>query len=792
MKHRIVFCILVVVASVLQACETAREGKPGETYSRYSGQVVSTFGRPVPAAWVEVNGIVATADRNGRFALQVPSATRYVVNIRKRGYGLVSRIYTSDMEDAEYTLPRATTRSIDPAKRNTVMDTASEGRCLGMLRNRIGRRHGSDTRKSREGTADISKHSPAAALRRALAFDADDIECSKGISIAIPANALVDAAGKTPSGKVDVLVTTAVLSVPDGLPGDGTAEDKDGLAFLQSVGAGTIDVTAGTRVYGLKPGMSATLIVPVDANRLQTPGAEIPKELPFFSYDTGSGRWRREGTARLNAKGDAYVATIWHLSAYSMGFAETSPSCVKFETAGFDRPYELVAAYIYKGHVESKKFDIAAGLRRFKVLYNLPNDALVGMMARWSLDGRWCPITDPELVNSGPPHGSFVNPPPYPYNACRQSRIPRLVQWTEWPWAPVLTREVVDTNQGLLRYQITLDWTYDFRDCAVQSPLVRPFSVQEWSGNGWRSVGPVHAMTKTLLRRAGTYRYRVRALDSGLHTRWSNTVQVRVPTPVPLPTPIAPPTGLVATAKSSATVQLTWQDTDGESMYLMKYREPADSEWQDGGTRLAEAVSETITETVTLPNSGTTYHFQVDAVPEAGGMNVSSNVAMAATGYDIRGTWTGIGTTTVYPCPNGATASCPAAAQAPCRNAFETLLGAEQIFPITSNAYNVSVSVTHQQPVSGGDGDTIEGETMSNISVGSLKYGFSYKSTLSAYGTLTAGDSSFRVTRQGNSFDNGVGSFTGHVSYGNTADVRYQGKGSETGCYYMGDYDLQR
>ena len=71
----------------------------GQMNSTRGGVVAATDAPAVEGAEIEINGKTAATAADGRFALFVPESRRYVLNIRKRGYGLVSRIYDNGVSD---------------------------------------------------------------------------------------------------------------------------------------------------------------------------------------------------------------------------------------------------------------------------------------------------------------------------------------------------------------------------------------------------------------------------------------------------------------------------------------------------------------------------------------------------------------------------------------------------------------------------------------------------------------------------------------------------------------------
>ena len=64
------------------------------------------------------------------------------------------------------------------------------------------------------------------------------------------------------------------------MPGDYTVLDTAGGAkVMQSYGAGSVEITAGTRRYNLRPGVEAEVVIPVDPSQIAAGGA-LPPTIP--------------------------------------------------------------------------------------------------------------------------------------------------------------------------------------------------------------------------------------------------------------------------------------------------------------------------------------------------------------------------------------------------------------------------------------------------------------------------------------------------------------------------------
>ena len=82
----------------------------------FSGRVVGSDGAVLPGATVQVGGGEVATDPSGAFGLTVPFADRYVLNIEKRGYAPVSRLYDVPVTGRLYRLVKADVLMVDPTQ----------------------------------------------------------------------------------------------------------------------------------------------------------------------------------------------------------------------------------------------------------------------------------------------------------------------------------------------------------------------------------------------------------------------------------------------------------------------------------------------------------------------------------------------------------------------------------------------------------------------------------------------------------------------------------------------------
>ncbi len=103
---------------------------------------MSTNKKPINNASVEVNGKRTQTDKWGRFRISFKakvskSGNRFIFNIRKEGYGLLSKIYRSGVQNGQWLLTAATSVVIDPTRNNLVIDRRQDGDCTGSLSSQV-------------------------------------------------------------------------------------------------------------------------------------------------------------------------------------------------------------------------------------------------------------------------------------------------------------------------------------------------------------------------------------------------------------------------------------------------------------------------------------------------------------------------------------------------------------------------------------------------------------------------------------------------------------------------------
>jgi len=379
----------------------------------FSGTVTQTGGAPIEGAQIDVNGRLTTTNAKGWFNFSVPVDDKYVLNIRSPGvqlpntpgYGTASFVYTMAVVDGHWTLRRAEVTTKDPKQPIVLQQKRDERDCIGPVASRIdwsqylkpGLFEWQDQRGNARSLGDVGAIDPKAVsnvmrlltrinptLASTLAMatkvrdqiEPEKVPCTPGIKVEIPAHALIDpTTNLEPSGNVQVSLSTVSLNASQ-MPGDFTVQISGGkLASMESVGAGSIEIGAGTARYNLKAGVPATVTIPVDGTQLAG-NAALPAKVPFLYYDERDGIWRQDGTMDLDVTGTAYKKSVTHFSTMNADILKQGESCVAVEydhaslSAPFDVEVVMQPSKANPGVFQVRTLHVDADNN---VIYNLPN-----------------------------------------------------------------------------------------------------------------------------------------------------------------------------------------------------------------------------------------------------------------------------------------------------------------------------------------------------------------------------------------------------------------------------------
>jgi len=340
----------------------------------FGGTVLDrSTGRPVADAVITINGARVISAANGSFAIAgrgkdyqaqagLELASRYVVNVRKPGYALLSRVVYSRTPQMQLLLDRAARTTCNPG---SVCAASEQGKL-------------------------ITTH------------------------VQIPANSIVDQNGTPASVPVNVDVHGYDITVPDPLPGDYAATDKNGKnGTMTTYGAINVDLTDGSgNSYNLAPGKTAHISIPVNTAFLGhgTP----PATLPLWSYNEKSGVWQEEATATYDPVAKAYVGDVPHFSAWNADAIFSGTACVFIgidSSTGPEVPFQLQAVVTAANNVRHPDFTVDST--------DVPNFTFYRMIPGSTVQINVLPLSGPPVVmgsftvNAGSVINSTYDGPPY-------------------------------------------------------------------------------------------------------------------------------------------------------------------------------------------------------------------------------------------------------------------------------------------------------------------------------------------------------------------------------------------
>ncbi|MFL6313351.1 MAG: carboxypeptidase-like regulatory domain-containing protein [Terriglobales bacterium] len=414
----------------------------------FTGIVVTPAGTPVPHASIEIVGNpVVNTDAAGRFQTTVKEADRYVLNIRKAGFALNSRVYDRAITGGRWILRPAQVVTIDPTRNVSIAHKRTERDCpgpdslhagLGAAGNSLtipqwqdgkgnvtdapawwdGPRSVAELKTRNVSNSQGSREHPVL-LPRQLKLP----NCGPGITVEIPANSILDASGNPATAAFQVGISTIDVLSPQQMPGDDSVVPKaGGGAFLQSFGAGSLDLPTG---YKLKPGATATITIPVDRARRLGAGSALPPTVPLLSYDETKGLWIEEDVLTLSAGPgvQSYSGKVRHFTTYNADtFFGAGAACVRIFSPSLPGAYDLEAITPYPdGTPHYKKYPIDNTTSTEHVIYNITPNVNISLTPM--TQGPNPNILGFYIVNSGPPESPVNSPNPPPltpqgYTSC--------------------------------------------------------------------------------------------------------------------------------------------------------------------------------------------------------------------------------------------------------------------------------------------------------------------------------------------------------------------------------------
>lgn len=393
---------------------------PPRDTALFAGNVYAHNGEQVVNARVTVGPEVTLTNESGYFAIKSKQLTprRWVLNVHRTGYAPISKILTQESDSLRLIMVETTSKAFDPATPIVIRDTRTD--CVGSKATAVEWASHPAARFPRavdaSGTTRTGRLPPDA--QRVLQHALSKPACSSGFGASIPPNSLIDSTGQPigPNAEVNVEVSTIDLYSADGMLGDYTSASSDGDGYMESFGAGTIEVRAGDRVLTLKKGTKATIEIPVDETQFRS-GAEVPPAIPMLRYDSAQGQWKQLGELKLDRKQMVYQGEIDHLSEFNADVVKTNPACLRFNASGISGSFEMIVTIPtstggYRQITKNVAPDSSQANPDLHALYNLPTNEWVAFRAIQSGKplGTWL------FQTSGPWGGTGA--PPYPYSAC--------------------------------------------------------------------------------------------------------------------------------------------------------------------------------------------------------------------------------------------------------------------------------------------------------------------------------------------------------------------------------------
>jgi hypothetical protein len=259
----------------------------GTVYDRASGF-------PVANAQVTLDGTTVTTGANGVFQVSVPDAPRFVLNAKKTGYALTSRIYYGRATGLRIPLDAASTTTVNASSGGTVTFLSVTGAPI-------------------------------------------------GLSATFPANALVDQNNNPYTGTATIEGFVYDIKLPSPIPGDQGGVYNGVTSRLITYGSFhmTPRDTMGNPLQ-MAAGKSVNVTMAIDPIAQST----APATIPLFLYDEPSGMWLQHSTATRT--GNSYQGNVTHFSAFNADTITTSgSSCVKviLDPFSFHGPLELEGEY---------------------------------------------------------------------------------------------------------------------------------------------------------------------------------------------------------------------------------------------------------------------------------------------------------------------------------------------------------------------------------------------------------------------------------------------------------------
>lgn len=334
----------------------------------FTGNVRDDGGAVIAGATVTVGAATATTDAAGHFAMTVPEADNYLLNITRMGYAELSRPMRSPSRGQKYVLIKAFAQPIDPTVDNVIVD--------------------------RRDWWIRQCPTPTSCQQRTPG------------RVTLPANAL--GLIPAPVGGLTAYIATYDASA-EALPGDQGAINSLGQPVaLGSYGALFIEIrdSVGTK-YNLAPGKTAKIDIPFQA-AIAAEGP--PATMDMWKYNPATGLWSERSAAGVK-NGNYYSVDVPNFSTQNADIEKQNPSCL----------YVDVEDEVLAQHQMNMRLQVpvsAGGAVRVyekpldekrNVVYNLPTGLSYTLEIFEVIDGKNV-LKQPLTGATGPAWGGVGNP----------------------------------------------------------------------------------------------------------------------------------------------------------------------------------------------------------------------------------------------------------------------------------------------------------------------------------------------------------------------------------------------
>ncbi|MGO8795707.1 MAG: hypothetical protein ACLQLC_12865 [Candidatus Sulfotelmatobacter sp.] len=297
-------------------------------------------GKAVGNAAITLNGVSTTSDARGQFQVEVPNASRFVLNISQQGFALVSRVFYAQATGLQ--IPMDATQTVTVNGRTGGPVQGQPGDCECACEAHHDHDHDHDRDHDRDDHHDWDHD------RWRHDHDHDHAKKCKSttgqLAMTLAPNSLVDGQGNAYTGTAKVEMFQYDTTLPNPIPGDQGAISQGKAVRLATFGAFYIQPrdSAGNPLQ-MAAGKKANVTMPIEPTLL----AKAPATVPFLRYDESTGLWTEVGT--LTRSGNNYVGTINHFSVFNADTEFGGSACVKviLDPDTFQSfPYALDGTYV--------------------------------------------------------------------------------------------------------------------------------------------------------------------------------------------------------------------------------------------------------------------------------------------------------------------------------------------------------------------------------------------------------------------------------------------------------------